>query len=87
MVRKSDREIIVVTSDRDIANSISRSGGVAISSPEFEFRIQTIEAGVADSYERNGVDDGEERTSGKKKGPSKRLSRKERKASARLRKL
>ena len=89
MARKSDREIIVVTSDRDIADSISRSGGVAISSPEFEARIQTIEAGVPDSYEGKGVDDDDddERTQGKKKGPSKRLSRKKRKVSTRLKKL
>jgi hypothetical protein len=89
MARGSDREIIVVTSDRDIADSISRNGGVAISSPEFEARIQTIEAGGPDSYEGKGLndDDDDERTPGKKKGPSKRLSRKKRKASTRLRKL
>ncbi len=86
IAKKSDREIIVVTSDRGIADSISRNGGVAISSPEFEERIQMFETGVPFHQEEDGDED-EERIPGKKRGPSKRLTRKKRRASTRLKKL
>lgn len=86
IAKKSDREIIVVTSDRSIADSISRSGGVAISSPEFEEKIQMFETGVPFYQEEDGDED-EERIPGKKRGPSKRLPRKKRRASTRLEKL
>jgi len=86
IAKKSDREIIVVTSDRSIADSIGRSGGVAISSPEFEAKVQMFETDVP-FHEEEGEDEEDERPPGKKRGPSKRLPRKKRRASTKLKKL
>ena len=81
--------LTVVTSDRSIADFITRRGGVAIASPEFENRMPMHNTDISLSEEieyhenpsiRNG-------TSQKKKGPSRRLSKKQRRTAARLRKL
>jgi len=79
----------VVTSDRNIADFISRRGGVAIASPEFENRILLVDMDNSFSEQREYREEVSDRngTSRKKKGPSRRLSKKQRRAAARLRKL
>ena len=79
MAKKGSAGIVIVTSDRSIADSIGRNGGVAVSSPEFERKIQMIEGGISlarGDPRSKETDDYEQRISGKKKGPSKRLPRK-----------
>ncbi|MEA3470903.1 MAG: NYN domain-containing protein [Thermodesulfobacteriota bacterium] len=87
--KRSGEELVVVTSDREIAEAVERSGGVAIPSPEFETRM--ILEGEGAVLREKGVspeedDDGEIRRGGKK-GPSRRLSKKERLTERRRRKL
>jgi predicted RNA-binding protein with PIN domain len=89
LAMKGGSALTVVTSDRNIADFISRRGGVAIASPEFEHRISIVET---DSSFSEGMEYHEEMSDGhgtsrKKKGPSRRLSKKQRRAAARLRKL
>ena len=91
-VEKMGEEIVVVTSDRDIANFVIRRGGTAISSREFEELISRPKTGLPDpsSYTEERCDrDKEDETTAnvKKKGPSRRLSRKKKAARVRIRKL
>jgi predicted RNA-binding protein with PIN domain len=86
--------LVVVTSDRDIAAFAARRGVPAISSPEFEARLQETATGVnrpgGDAVgEREGEPgDREQAPSGtKKKGPSRRLSKKQRAIQSVFRKL
>ncbi len=87
--KRSGEELVVVTSDREIAQAVERSGGVAIASPEFETRM-ILEGQMALLGEK-GVspeeEDDEEIRRGGKKGPSRRLSKKERLTERRRRKL
>ena len=83
-------EIVVVTSDRDVAGSAVRAGGVAISSPEFAARMREEEAmsmisGGESGKDDDGYDVAESGT--RKKGTAKRKSRRERQAQRRLSKL
>jgi predicted RNA-binding protein with PIN domain len=68
---------LVVSSDRDIVDYASREGAAVISSPEFEDRLS-----MAHYVLQKGVDEGEEPTgwqgSTRKKGPSRRLSKRQR---------
>ncbi|MEA2013957.1 MAG: NYN domain-containing protein [Thermodesulfobacteriota bacterium] len=82
-------EIIVVTSDRDVAGSAVRAGGVAISSPEFEARMKEEEMmAVINGGEPCNDDDYETpETCTRKKGTAKRKSKRERQAQRRLNKL
>ncbi|MDO8785934.1 MAG: NYN domain-containing protein, partial [Syntrophales bacterium] len=92
MVKSSGEEIIVVTSDRDIADFVNRGGGIAVPSGEFELLINKANVQILNDplYEKN---DGEvdkndnlmKKT--KKKGPSKKLSRRERIFLAKVKKL
>jgi len=93
MVEKRQEEMVVVTSDRGIADFVHHRGGTPIPSPEFEARIdRTVEA-VHDTTPCHDVDakdieDGEDPRGGdKRKGPARRLSRKKKAAMAALRKL
>jgi uncharacterized protein len=81
--RDKKEEIVVVTSDRPLADYVRRRGVVAVSSGEFEQLL----SGSGASGERTKAaeeeeDDGEEDTSpgrkAVKKGPARRLSRRER---------
>ena len=86
MAKKGEEEVVVVTSDRNIADSISRNGGVAISSPEFETKLERAsENDVAPS----DSDDPDSSISlgTQKKGPSRRISKKQRAALKRTKKL
>jgi len=86
MANNGEEEIVVVTTDRGIADSVSRSGGVAISSPEFEVKMEGMS-----QYDRTPSDDEEQygkiSMGTKKKGPSRKISRKERAVLKRTRKL
>jgi len=91
-LEKIGEEIIVVTSDRDIADFVVRRGGTAVSSQRFEELICRFKTGMPDpsSYteERYDKDKEDESTVNmKKKGPSRRLSRKKKAARVKIRKL
>lgn len=86
MVKKGEEEIVVVTSDRSIADSISRNGGVAISSPEFEAKM---EGRSLYDYPTSDSEDQHSRMfmGTQKKGPSRKISKKQRAVLKRTRKL
>jgi predicted RNA-binding protein with PIN domain len=93
MVEKRQEEMVVVTSDRGIADFVNHRGGTTIPSPEFESRIERITAEVPDATHYNDIDskgtgdEAEIRGSEKKKGPARRLSRKKKAAMTARRKL
>ncbi len=86
MAKEGEEEIVVVTSDRKIADSISKTGGVAISSPGFEAKLEQVsEYGFppSDSDDPHNSISLETR----KKGPSRRISKKQRAVLKRTKKL
>lgn len=83
LTREKTEETVVVTSDRPLADAVKRRGGIAVSSGEFEHLLSG--AREMEATERAGEaekDDGEDTTvperKGMKKGPARRLSRRER---------
>jgi len=92
MVAKRNKEAVIVTSDRDIADYVSHGRGTAVSSQEFEILMERIiaTAEAPGSYVHPGDKEQENDESyqdKKKKGTSRRLSRKEKAFRAALRKL
>ena len=91
MVKERAEEIIVVTSDRDIADFVNRRGGTTISSQEFEELMGKTKTAPTDharhTEERSGKEDDGTRGGIKKKGPSRRLSRRKKSTMERIRKL
>ena len=92
MVQKRAEETVVVSSDRAIADFVSRRGGTAISSQEFEELISKVKTGMPDPHPHTEgrYDKGEDAETGtgiKKKGPSRRLTRKKKAAIVKIRKL
>jgi uncharacterized protein len=91
MVQHRGEECVVVSSDRGIADFVSRRGGTAVSSQEFEALIDKVKDRVSDTQPRSdeGYDKDEDdvREGVKRKGPSRRLSRKKKAAIVKLRKL
>ena len=86
MAKKGGDEIVVVTSDRNIADSISKSDGVAITSPEFEIKMNRVS--YCDYTPPDDEDQSDKESRGtKKKGPSRKISKKRRAALKRTRKL
>jgi uncharacterized protein len=94
LIQSRREEMVVVTSDRDIVDFAFRRGTTAIPSPEFESRLLEPETrpthakggGASDRDEEN--QDREKMTPGtKKKGPSRRLSKKQRAILSVFRKL
>jgi hypothetical protein len=86
--------VVVVTSDRDIADFAFHRGATAIASPEFELRL--LEAKTRSAHAGGGAspDRGEETEDRetmipgtKKKGPSRRLSKRQRALQSVFRKL
>lgn len=77
MAQREAGNLLVVTSDREIANYVHRRGGVAVSSPEFEDRLLMSVSGITFPPEK--ADDGEKEEEPvrgtTKKGPSRRPSR------------
>ncbi len=85
MVIREREKALVVSSDRDIIDFASSQGAATISSPSFEKRIAQA------AFESPRDDDIEETTgwipTTKKKGPSRRLSKRERRSRTKIRKL
>jgi len=86
LLAKGDEEILVVTSDREIATFAVRRGKSAIASAAFEERI-TAGSFPADASGEEESDEDDDRPGMKRKGPSRRLSKQQRAALARIRKL
>ncbi|SEL95217.1 hypothetical protein SAMN04489760_101133 [Syntrophus gentianae] len=94
MVLQKGEETIVVTSDRDVAGFALRRGATALSSLDFEAVISRTTVSAAPSSGADGPppEKAEEEDSRKyggtrKKGPAHRLSRREKAAMARFKKL
>ncbi|MDH3975946.1 MAG: NYN domain-containing protein [Deltaproteobacteria bacterium] len=79
-------KIVVVTSDKDIANHAKKKGAVVISSPEFEMKVR-MTVGGDDFSDFGDEEDYEVRSGTKKKGPARRLSKEERRKKSKLNKL
>jgi predicted RNA-binding protein with PIN domain len=84
-------ECLVVTSDRGIADAVTRHGGVAVASVEFELKMQMSSLGLSPLDEKEDESEAlysdDTRGTARKKGPSKRLPKKKRRQAARLKKL
>jgi len=90
LVAGGSEEILVVTSDREIAAYAARRGKGSISSPEFAARLDRITAAPAPEADIPAETEEDERDradAAKKKGPARRLSKRKRAALARIRKL
>ncbi len=86
MVHRSSEETIVVTSDRDVADYADRHGGSAVSSLDFERILMKSPSESGVKGEPADTGDEEERPA-KRKGPSRRPSKRERAYQSRFRKL
>ena len=85
LIGEEGGEIMVVTSDRGISDFATHRGKTSMASPAFESLIGRVAAGPIPEAQ---PDDGEEEDRGaKKKGPSRRLSKQQRAALVRIRKL
>jgi uncharacterized protein len=86
MAMRFREKALVVTSDRDVADFAALKGATPISSPEFEERVK-----MAAYLEIKGTDDVQEdqgwTPTTRKKGPQRRLSKKDRSRKVKLRKL
>ena len=93
MVEKRREEIVVVTSDRNIADFAIRRGTTAVSSTEFETRMDMTltampaSAGHGKIAPEDKGDDEEIKGDKKKRGTSRRPSRKKKAAMTTIRKL
>ena len=92
MIENRKEELVVVTSDRAIADFASHRGVSAIASPVFESRLQRAAAAREDSDDRKQTSEEEGEgekgvLSTRKKGPSRRLSKKQKMALSIIKKL
>jgi predicted RNA-binding protein with PIN domain len=86
MAERYGEKLLVVTSDNDIVRYVQSRGAATIDSPAFEERLMM--AGYMSSKGCSEADDREPwRPTTKKKGPARRLSRKQRKMRKKLSKL
>lgn len=87
LVLKGSEEIIVVTSDRQVATFAERHGATAIPSEEFETLViaRISKAPIPKMKDEGDEDEGDR--GAKKKGPARRLSRAERRYRRRVAKL
>jgi predicted RNA-binding protein with PIN domain len=81
LVREKGSGVIVITSDRDIARFAERVAVSVISSEQFREKLE------APSNKFKEVFEGEEEEGSKRKGPSRKLSKKEKRAQTALKKL
>jgi len=84
LVREKGSGVIVITSDREVARFSEKMSVTAIPSAEFKERLEAFPGRSGKDAE--GRDEDEDARS-KKKGPARRLSKKEKRARAALRKL
>jgi len=90
LVAAGDEEILVVTSDREIATFAARRGKSSIDSFDFAARLDRLAAAPSQDAETPAEieeDDADRLGPAKKKGPARRLSKQKRAQLARLRKL
>jgi predicted RNA-binding protein with PIN domain len=85
LAREKGAGAVVVTSDREIASFAERLAVAVIPSEVFREKLERSVAQGLKVSARNGEE--ETRPEGKKKGPSRRLSKKERRRQAALKKL
>jgi predicted RNA-binding protein with PIN domain len=85
MARKKREKALVVSSDRDVADFAAARGAATIGAQEFETKIEMAAYG--------GINDGEDEDSRgwtpttRKKGPSRRLSKRQRRNRMKIKKL
>jgi predicted RNA-binding protein with PIN domain len=85
MARKERQRALVVSSDQDIVNSAAASGAATVSANDFENKL-TLSIDINGlQFDRDEYDGWRPTT--KKKGPSRRLSKQQRKNNAKIRKL
>ena len=85
MARKEKQQALVVSSDRDIVQSAASSGAATISAPEFESKLAMaarMDGDVPDRDDHNGW-----KPTTKKKGPRRRLPKRQRQNRARVKML
>ena len=85
MAHKEREKALVVSSDRDVADSAAASGAATISAQEFEARIEM--AAYLDSPNGKDEDFRGWTPTTRKKGPSRRLSKKQRRNRMKIKKL
>jgi predicted RNA-binding protein with PIN domain len=84
MAKRYGEKAMVITSDRELAARAERAGATVLDSPEFEGRLEMallMESGEAPEEDEPG------RLSTKKKGPSKRPPRSQRRKARKLKKI
>jgi len=85
MAHKEREKALVVSSDRDVAGSAAANGAATISSQEFEAKLEMAEhfdSPVAEAEDSQGWS-----PTTRKKGPSRRLSKKKRRNRMKIKKL
>jgi len=90
IIASSDEEILVVSSDREIASYAVRRGKAALSSPEFEAIVDrqlARQEGQDDAELKEEDEEDDDSRWGHKKGPARRLSRAQKQAQSKIRKL
>lgn len=92
MAGEMGSQALVVTSDRALAAAVERAGATAIPSPEFEDRMEMafymdFKGDLSEDEEDGSPDRNSARQTTRKKGPSKRLPRSERRRRAKLKKV
>jgi predicted RNA-binding protein with PIN domain len=85
MARRERQKVLVVSSDLEIVQSAASSGAATISADEFENKL-VMSAYMGDMETDTDENRGWKPTT-KKKGPSRRLSKRQRKNRAKIRKL
>ncbi len=84
LVKEKGSGVIVITSDREVSRFAERMAVSVISSEQFREKLEAPPNKFEDIYEEDGE---EEKRRVKKKGLSRRLSKKEKRARASLKKL
>jgi predicted RNA-binding protein with PIN domain len=83
----TDEEILVVSSDREIASYATRRGKATLSSAEFESIVNKQSSTQADNQVPSQKDEEENSRPVSKKGPAHKLSRAQRQAQSKINKL
>jgi predicted RNA-binding protein with PIN domain len=85
LARKERQKALVVSSDQDIVQSAAASGAATVSAKDFENKLTMSMEMDSLQFHRDEYNGWQPTT--KKKGPSRRLSKRQRKNSAKIRKL
>ena len=85
MARKDRQKALVVSSDRDIVESAAASGAATVSANDFENKLTMAFDDIGLQFDRGDYNGWRPTT--KKRGPSKRLSKRQRINSAKISKL